>query len=584
MRMSAMFGRTLKENPRDAELTSHRLLVRAGYVRRFSAGVYGLLPLAMRSFRKIETIVKDEMDRIGGQEVKLPCMMTKELWDESGRYAQIDASMFRFQDRSGQSVLLGMTHEEPTVALGRTEVVSYKDLPGMVYQINTKFRDEPRARGGLIRLREFVMKDAYSYHTSEDDLQSYYDVVKEAYNRIFRRAGCKNFTCVMSDNGMFGGRFSHEFMLLTPCGEDTLITCTHCDYKANQEIAATKLKPIQGVKKPMEKIATPNATTIASLAAFLKIKTEDTSKAVLFETPEKELVIAFVRGDREIVETKLVSLVQSSLVPATPEVIAAGGAYGGSTGPVGLKLTITRVVIDPSALDLAETVIGANEADMHYKHFNFQRDFLDTLTPEERKRVQVADIIKTRSGDLCPECGHELAETRGIEIGNIFHLGDRYSKPMNWTYLADDGRPRFPIMGCYGLGISRLLPAIVEEGNDERGMILPITVAPYEVHLTALNYHKDPAVKQAADALYQTLTAEGCEVLFDDRDGNAGSLFADADLIGIPLRLTVAPKSVANGVVEFKFRDQRAPLRTIPLATAPAEILAAVKTEYARYR
>lgn len=583
MRLSRLIGKTLKESPRDAELISHKLLVRAAYVRRYSAGVYGLLPLGVRCVQKIEAMVRSEMNQIGGQEVRMPCMMTKELWDESGRYTEIDQTMFRLDDRSGQKLLLGMTHEEAAVYIGRSEVTSYKQLPGMIYQIQTKFRDEPRARGGLIRLREFTMKDGYSYHVSEEDLGSLYQEVLAAYLRIFKRAGLKNFAVVASDNGMFGGRFSHEFMLLTPSGEDTLLTCQACDYKANQEVAKTTFEHSQLDSPAVSKVATPGASTIAELCQQLEVEADKTCKAVFYQDSEGKLVAAFVRGDRELVEEKLRTAIESQITLAGDKLIEQSGGVPGSAGPLGLDLKKVTIVMDLSAEHLADVVVGANDEGYHYIHFDMQRDFLRELSPSERLHVVVADIAQANEGDPCPECGDKLVESRGIEIGNIFHLGDRYSKSMGWSYLDENGKARYPYMGCYGLGVSRLLPSILEESHDKWGMILPITVAPFDLHLVPLNYHKEAKVREQAEELYQKLSQSGIDVLLDDRNIKAGPQFADADLIGIPLRLTISKKTLAAGKVELKYRDGRSEPQAIDIDLALDTLNELVRKEYLRY-
>lgn len=582
MRMTKLVGRTIKETPRDAELPSHKFLLRAGYVRQYSAGIYGLLPLAHRSILKIEKIVREEMNRVQGQEIRMPCMMPKELWDESGRYSSIGKDMFRLNDRNDKPMLLGMTHEEPVVFFARTELTSYKQLPAMLYQVQTKFRDEPRPRGGLIRLREFSMKDAYSFHTSEEDLKKYYFEVHEAYMRVFKRAGCKNFVSVLSDNGMFGGKYSHEFMTLVPTGEDTLITCTKCSYKANQEIAFSKYHTKKSAEQNLEKIHTPGQKTIDELATFLKIEANQTCKAVMYQTAKKELVVAFVRGDLDVVEPKLQGIIQTAILQATPEVIVAGGAVAGSTGPVGLNMDKCIVVVDNTVLNSSNLVVGANEADYHMKNLNIERDFLNKLSDLQKKRVFSGDFAAARAGDPCPECGADLQETRGIEIGNIFHLGTRYSKSMGCTYLDQQGKAQNHVMGCYGIGMTRLLPSVIEESHDQYGMILPISIAPFEVHFNVIN-RKDAVVLEQSEKLYSELTALGIEVLMDDRDEKPGFQFADADLMGVPLRVIMSPKTLAENSVEFKFRDGREPVKLIKLEEIVNFLKQSISSEYQKY-
>ena len=592
MLVSKLVGRTIKDTPRDAELPSHKFLLRAGYVRQYSAGIYGLLPLAQRSIAKIERICREEMNRVEGQEVKMPCLTTKELWDESGRYSAIGKDMFRLGDRNDKHMVLCMTHEEPVVFFARTELSSHKQLPTMLYQVQTKFRDEPRPRGGLVRLREFTMKDAYSFHSSEEDLKDYYDRMHEAYMRFFRRTGCRNFVSVLSDNGMFGGKFSHEFMMLVPTGEDTLITCTKCQYKANQEIAGSPFKLFKTSEAALEKLHTPGLKTIEELVAFCspheKFKAapftaQNTCKAVMYQNKKEELIVAFLRGDLDVVEQKLKGIVRTELFPAKDDVIRRAGAVPGSTGPLGLDLSKATVVLDNTVLGSSNLVVGANEADYHFINLNIERDFLSKLSDWERKKVATGDIAAVRAGDPCPECSAPLQETRGIEIGNIFHLGKRYSESMGCTYLDKDGKAQNHTMGCYGIGITRLLPSIIEESHDDRGPILPIPVAPFEIHLNVLN-RKEESVLAASNSLYSELNNAGLEVLMDDRDEKPGSQFADADLLGIPLRVIVSPKSLAEQSVEFKFRDNREPAKLVKLAEIVEFLKSSVAAEYARYK
>jgi prolyl-tRNA synthetase len=582
MFLSKLVGRTVKETPRDAELISHKYLLRGGFVRQYAAGIYGLLPLAQRSVSKIEKICREEMNLVEGQEVKMPCLSTKELWDESGRYSAIGKDMFRLPDRHEKPMVLCMTHEEPVVFFARTELTSYRQLPAMMYQIQTKFRDEPRPRGGLVRLREFTMKDAYSFHANEEDLQKYYWRVHEAYMRFFKRTGCKNFVSVLSDNGMFGGKFSHEFMALVPSGEDTLITCSHCDYKANQEIATSPFNTVQSSPLNLESISTPNVKTINDLSKFLKVGQEQTCKAVMYQTKEQELVVALVRGDLDVVEQKLKGILQKDIFPAKDSVIDSAGAVAGSTGPVGLNLSKCWIIIDKTILESSNLATGANKQDFHLVNFNVERDFLANLNDWQKQRVKTGDIAAARAGDPCPQCKNPLQETRGIEIGNIFHLGTRYSQSMNCTYLDQSGIAQNHVMGCYGIGITRLLPALIEEHHDDRGPILPITVAPFDVHICILN-KKEGDTEQKALETYNALKTAGIDVLLDDRDEKPGSQFADADLIGIPLRIIFSPRNLKDGKIEFKFRDNRTPAQLIQTSEILSFIKNAVAQEYARY-
>lgn len=583
MLMSKLVGRTLRDVPKDAELPSHRLLLRSGMIRQYTAGLYGLLPLAQRCIAKIERIVREEMNAVEGQEVRMPCLATRELWSESGRYGAIGKDMFRLKDRHERDLVLNMTHEEPTVFLARTELTSYKQLPAMVYQLQTKFRDERRPRGGLIRLREFIMKDAYSFHEDEDCMRRFYDRVHAAYERIFNRVGARNVVSVLSDNGMFGGRFSHEFQLLVPTGEDKLITCGACAYRANSEIATSPYRPAKkSPPEPLAKLPTPGMKTIADLCAGLHVNAERTAKAVLFESPDGEAIIAFVRGDHEVVEAKLRNTLNREIKPIGKAALERSGACAGSTGPLGLKLESCRVIVDRALEHANELITGANEPDQHFAHFDMQRDFLATLTQDQRAHVDVSDIAAARPGDPCPACGGDLKESRGIEVGNIFHLGKTYTEAMNSTFIDKNGANIKHTMGCYGIGITRLLPALIEESHDSKGIIFPMPIAPYEVHLCALN-RSEETVRSAADRAYAELREAGVEVLYDDRDGKAGSQFADSDLLGIPLRLTVSPRTLGQGQVELKYRDGREPQRNISLESLVEEVRSLVNTEYARY-
>lgn len=582
MRMSKLVGRTIKETPRDSELPSHKFMLRGGFMRQYSAGIYGILPIGMRCIAKIEKICKEEMNAVEGQEIRMPCTATKELWEETGRYQTFGKDMMKFKDRHEKPMVLNPTHEEPVVYLARTEITSYRQLPVMMYQIQSKFRDEPRPRGGLIRLREFTMKDAYSFHANEEDLKQYYDRVYDAYNRFFKRTGCKNFVSVMSDNGLFGGKYSHEFQMLAPTGEDKLITCPHCKYSANEEISTSPFVIKKQTEVSMTKEHTPNAKTIELLTNMLKIPAEQTAKAVMFQTLEGVPVISFVRGDLEVIDKKVRTLVKSEVVTATHESIVKAGAVAGSTGPIGLNLNECYVVIDHTVAKSNNLATGANEKDYHYVNFNLERDFLSKLTEVEKKKVIIGDIAAAREGDPCPNCNSSLKETRGIEIGNIFHLGTKYSEGMECTYLDQNGKKQYPIMGCYGIGITRLLPAIIEESHDDRGPILPLPISPFEVHFCVLN-RKENIIIEKSEELYQSLTKQGLEVLMDDRDEKPGSQFADADLMGIPFRIILSPKTYAEGCVELKYRDNRSEPRKVKLEEIENILLSEIKDEYRKY-
>ena len=548
MRMSKMVGRRIKEDPKDAQTISHKLLIRGGYIRPVSAGIYSLLPIAKRIIAKIENIVRQEMDKIDGQEVLLPVVLPAELWEETGRYQSVGSELLRFKDRNNKDMLLGMTHEEAVVHLFRTEVSSYKQLPAMLYQIQTKYRDEARPRAGLIRVREFTMKDAYSFHESQEDLEQYYKRAHEAYVRIFKRIGMSNVVSIESNSGMMGGKVSHEFMAIAECGEDTLFLSPDGQYKANREIATSSLKFEPGEMLELEKVHTPGKESIEDVSEFLGLKPENTGKAVFYTDENKKLIFALIRGDFEVNETKLKNFLKvNELEFASDEQIRSVGAEPGFASPLDIDLEKVTVVVDPSAAYTSNLVVGANEADYHIKNFNCSRDLGE---------VAITDIATVRAGDPCPITGAPLEEKRGIEVGNIFQLGTRYTEPMKCTFLDQNGKAKTPIMGCYGIGIGRSMASVLEECHDNWGPIWPITIAPYEVQLCALNYKKE-VVKENAEKLYVQLQNSGIEVLFDDRGEKPGFMFNDADLIGIPFRIVVSPKTIENGQVEFKRRGSK---------------------------
>ncbi len=576
MRMSQMLGRRIKEDPKDAKTVSHKFLVRGGYIRPVSAGIYSLLPPAKRINAKIEAIVREEMNAVGGQEVLMPVVLPAELWEESGRYESVGEELLRFKDRNDKAMLLGMTHEEAVVHLVRSEISSYKQLPVMVYQIQTKYRDEARPRAGLIRVREFTMKDAYSFHTSQESLDEYYAQVHAAYERIYRRVGLRNVVSIASDSGMMGGKISHEFMSIADCGEDTLfLSPDGVSYKANREVAVSGLKFEKNAEAlPLEKVHTPGAKTIEEVAAFLGVKAENTAKAVFYADPEGNLVFAVVRGDFEVNESKLKKLLGiSELVFANDEQIRKAGAVPGYASPLGMDPKKVKIVFDPSAAESPNLVVGANEADYHYRNFNYGRDLDGAL---------VSDIVCVREGDPCPVTGLPLQLKRGIEVGNIFQLGTKYSAPMNCNYLDKDGKSQPMIMGCYGIGIGRTMASVVEDSHDDYGPIWPISIAPYHVEICALTPDKG-SVRDAAEQLYQKLQNDSVEVLYDDRGEKAGSMFSDADLLGIPFRAVLSPKTLEKGCIEFKRRSSR-DAELIPLAEAPSLIAEKVREDLALYR
>lgn len=559
MRMSRLFSSTLREAPAEADVRSHQLLLRAGLIRQLAAGVFTYLPLARRAMNKIEAIIREEMDAIGGQEITMPVVHPASLWQETGRWYEIDAEMGRFKDRAGRDMVLGMTHEEVVADLVRKVIRSYRQLPALVYQIQTKWRDDPRPRAGLIRVREFTMLDSYSLDADEAGLEVQYERHYQAYFNIFRRVGLP-VIAVKSDTGMMGGRLAHEYMYLTPAGEDTLLLCDSCGYAANRQIAIfRKPEPAAEEPLPVEKVATPDCKTIADLAQFLNIPESKTAKAVFMvatmtenqQTVER-FVFAVVRGDMELNETKLANAIKArELRPATEEEIRAVGAEPGYGSPVGLDGVL--VVVDDLIPRSPNLVSGANEAGYHLMNVNYGRDFQASL---------VTDLVAARDGDACPNCGSSLRAVRGVETGNIFQLGTRYTEKLGATYQDADGVDRPVIMGSYGIGIGRLLACIAEEHHDEQGLIWPVTVAPYPVHLVRLvgkaAVDSDGVSQTAvlADRLYEELKAAGLEPLYDDREESPGVKFNDADLIGLPIRLTVSDRALKAGGVEMKRRDR----------------------------
>jgi len=553
MRMSKLVGKRIKETPKDAQTESHKFLIRGGYIRPVSAGIYSMLPLAKRIIDKIEKIIRDEMNTIDGQEILLPVVLPRDLWEESGRYESVGSELLRFKDRNGKDMLLGMTHEEAVVHLVRTEINSYKQLPAMLYQLQTKYRDEARPRAGLIRVREFTMKDAYSFHTSNECLENYYELAHKAYENIFRKLGMDNVISIESDAGMMGGNISHEFMAIADCGEDTIFISPNGEYKANKEVATSAIDfaDCANIEKlDLEEVHTPNQKTIEEVSLFLNMKPENTGKAVLFATPDKTIVFAMIRGDFEINEAKLKkSLKLKDLTFADDELIRSIGIVPGFASPLNIDSEKVIIIVDNSIAKSANLIVGANKEDYHYKNFNFTRDI-------KSKNVIITDIATVRVGDPCPVTGEPLEMKKGIEVGNIFQLGTKYSEAMNCSYLDKNGKSQFMIMGCYGIGVGRSMASIIENSHDKWGPIWPLSVAPYQVHLCALNYKKED-VKKIAEQLYSNLQNAGIETIFDDRGEKPGFMFNDADLIGVPLRIIVSPKTIVENKVEFKIRGEK---------------------------
>ncbi len=545
MLLSKLVGERVKEAPSDVTILSHILLARAGYIKPVANGIFSLTSPAQLMALNIENIIRDEMNKIDGQEVKFPVVMPRELWEQSGRYTSIGSEMVRFKDRGGKDMLLGMTHEEAAVHMAKNTVSSYNQLPFMIYQIQTKFRDEPRCRGGLIRVREFTMKDAYSFHMTQEDLEKYYYKAYEAYNNIFRRIGLKRFIAVKSDSGMMGGNIAHEFMLLTDVGEDTLVLCDECGYKSNMEVASGVRPAVDfGEDKPMAEVFTADAKDIAEVSSYLKIKPYQTIKAVVYAVKgEQTVVVAFIRGDLEVNEAKLKKVIQKNIVPW--EADEESGLVAGNIGCINLDIKNSVVVFDKSLEGALNMVTGANRAEYHIAGVNVARDV---------KPAKYEDIAKVTEGDFCPVCGKPLRLENGIEIGNIFQLGTKYSGSMGMTVLNEEGKAVTPIMGCYGIGVGRAIASIAQESNDKNGLILPITIAPYKVHICALRVD-DAAVREKAFKLYDSLKARGVSVLIDDRENvSNGVKFADADLMGMPIRVVVSPRGLQNNEIEVTDR------------------------------
>jgi prolyl-tRNA synthetase len=550
MKLSNLLGRRTKEVPREAASISHQYLLRGGYVRPLAAGIYSILPLGKRVLAKIEAVIRQEMDAIGGQEVLMPVVMPRELWEESGRYHSIDSSMVRFKDRNHKDFVLGMTHEEAVLALARTEVSSYKQLPFMLYQLQTKFRDEPRPRGGLIRVREFTMKDAYSFHRNDAELTEYYDKCYKAYERIFERVGLKNTRVVQSDTGMMGGAVAHEFMLEASIGEDSLVLCDSCGYAANAEVATCRNEAFTGSTNALLEISTPSCKTIEVLCGFLKVTPAQTAKAIFYRLKSADgaeiLVFCLIRGDKSVNDIKLSKALGSATYEmATEEQIRSIGAEPGYASPVGLKnQSGFLLLIDHSVTNSRDLVTGANQQDMHLKNFNAERDVTCDYSS--------VDISSVSAGDKCIRCSSSLRVTRGIEIGNIFQLGTKYTASMGMSFLDETGKAQIPTMGCYGIGVGRLMASIIEDCHDGRGPVWPWNVAPFQVHLCVLGL--DDSNSSAKD-VYEELVKHGVDVLWDDTNSQAGVQFADADLIGAPLRLVISSRNEKRGVIEYVFRD-----------------------------
>lgn len=561
MKVSVLLGERYKNAPADCIVESQALMVRGGYIKQVGSGIYSLFTPAKRIMNKIEDIIREEMDAIDGQEVMFPVVMPASLWRESGRFDSIGSELLRFKDRTGNDMVLGMTHEEAAVQLARDTAQTYTKYPFMIYQIQTKFRDEPRARGGLIRVREFTMKDAYSFHRTQEDLEQYYEKCYKAYERIFERCGLKNVVAVKSDSGMMGGKVSHEFMLLTDIGEDTLVICDDCDYRSNMEAADSIT--VNDEKYPAEALSelhTPGVKTIDQLCGKVGRKSKYFCKAVVYRVNEDDShVVVFIRGDLEVNETKLRNYLGKEIHPAAD--IDESLLTPGFIGPVGISKEV-KVVYDESLKGAHNLVCGANKADYHLTGLDLERDV---------EGVTYVSVAKAVSGGICPKCGRRsLKIKKGVEIGNIFQLGTKYSEVMGLRYSDENGELQTPIMGCYGIGVGRLCACICQENRDNFGPVWPKSVAPWQVEVCALRADEQ-AVKECAEKLVKDLEDMGVQVLYDDRPVSAGFMFSDADLLGVPVRAIVSPKNIDGGVIEIATRDKSVRVN-VPMAEALGKI------------
>ncbi|MBQ5673001.1 MAG: proline--tRNA ligase [Phascolarctobacterium sp.] len=568
MRVSKMFAPTLREVPAEAEVVSHQLLLRAGFMRKSTNGMYSYLPLAWRVLKKIENIVREEMDNAGAQEIMMPIMQPAEIWQESGRWGAYGAEMIRLKDRHNREYCLGPTHEEMVTTLIKGDVRSYRQLPMNVYQIQDKFRDERRPRFGLMRSRDFIMKDAYSFDRDEAGLDVSYKSMYDAYTNVFNRCGL-TFRPVEADSGAIGGSGSHEFMVIAESGEAEIVYCTECDYAANVEKAEMHvIEAADEAALERAEVETPNCKSIADVCAYLNMPVEKSVKAVAYKS-EKGLILCFVRGDHEVNEVKVINTCNVLEVEMADEnMLVEAGTCGGYMGPVGIDSEKVMVVVDHSVMQMHNFCCGANKEGYHMVNVNPGRDFTPTF---------VADIRLIQEGDPCPHCGGKVAKARGIEVGQVFKLFTKYSAAMNCTFLDENGKENPMVMGCYGIGVSRTMAACIEQNNDKDGMIWPVAIAPYEVLVVPVNT-KDEASTAKAEEIYEVLKKAGVEAVIDDRNERPGVKFKDADLIGYPLRVVVGPKTLAEGNIEVKAR------RTGEVAMLPVDgdYVAAIKEMLAK--
>lgn len=566
MRLSKLISKTQREIPAEAETISHQLMLRAGMIHQVVAGVYAYLPLAWRAIRKIENIIRDEMDKAGGQELLMPALQPLELWQATGRAQAFGKSLFTFLDRKDRALCLGPTHEEVITQIVSRNVQSYRDLPILAYHISLKFRDEPRPRGGLLRVREFTMKDLYSFDVDEDGLDVSYKKMLQAYRNIYARCGLPAL-CVEADSGAIGGKGSHEFMVIVESGEDEVIYCPNCNYAANMDKAQSIKEKLPDEKPlPLEEVATPGITTIKGLANLLKVPQNRTLKVVFYKADD-EFVIAVIRGDIEINETKLKNILHCiEFRLANEEEVREAGIIAGSASPIGISGI--KIIADDSIASGANFVAGANKPDTHLKNVNYPRDFKVDL---------IADIARAKAGKGCPKCAGKLSIARGLEVGHIFKLGTFLSEALGAYFIDTNGVSRPIIMGCYGIGSGRLLAAVIEYSHDDKGIIWPMSIAPYHIYLCPL-YLENPQVATTAENLYADLEAQGFEVLFDDRKESPGIKFNDADLLGIPIRLTISPRTLETNSVEIKKRFVKKS-QLVPLAETGEKLKKLITTD-----
>jgi len=569
MRLSQFFGKTQRELPAEADTASHQLLLRAGMVDQLAAGVYSYLPLAWRVIKNIEAVIRQEMDAAGGQELMMPVLQPLELWESTGRDKTFGESLFTLSDRRLRKLALGPTHEEVVTTLASRYIQSYRDLPVLLYQLQTKLRDEPRPRAGLIRVREFIMKDLYSFHADADCLDKTYRRMVEAYKNTFRRCGLDTIS-VEADSGAIGGKDSHEFMVIAPTGEDEVIHCPACGYAANTEKATSAIShPPTADPLPVEEVSTPGKASIEEVADFLQVPPNQTLKAV-FYVADGEFVFVAIRGDIGVNETKLKNLLHvNDLRLADEEEVTATGIVAGAASAIGLKGI--KIVADLSVKSGINFVAGANKPETHLKNVNYPRDFKADIE---------SDIALARAGDGCPNCGKELTSMRGIEVGHVFKLNTVFSQQLGANFIDESGASKPVVMGCYGIGVGRLLAAAIEQNHDDKGIIWPLPIAPYQVYLCPL-YRDGTGVAETSEKLYAELTEAGIIVLYDDRPLSPGIKFNDADLLGIPLRVTIGPRALENGNIEVKWRQSKEP-EIVPVAEATARLKTLIDEETAR--